>query len=82
MATIDKYNIGKLFEESLKAKLQEAVTKEIVNQMVAEFEQKARERVKAETEKIVIDTADVMSNHAYMYDEIRVYLKWSDGNII
>jgi len=78
MATIDKYNIAKVYEQHLKASLEDAITTSIVNQMVEEFREKAEVMVREETSKICIEGVEKFSNFASNTEEMIVYCKWVD----
>lgn len=82
MATISKYNIGKVYEDYLKAQMVDALTKSIVDEMVekltADFRGKAEFMVRSEASKICVQNVSNFTNHVKNQEEMIVYLQWVD----
>ena len=78
MGTISKYNIGKVYEDHLKASLVDALTKSIVDELTAGVREKVESMVRAEASKICIEGVTNLTNHAKMQEEVIVYLQWVD----
>ncbi|MEI8640648.1 hypothetical protein P4S68_04165 [Pseudoalteromonas sp. Hal099] len=78
MATLDRYNVAKITEEALLATLKESVINNIVDRMVIEFKERAKEEVKKEVEKLSIDGVETFRDLAKMRDEVKVYCEWKE----
>jgi len=78
MATLDRYNVAKITEESLLTTLKENVINNIVDRMVIEFKERAKEEVKKEVEKLSIDGVETFRDLAKMRDEVKVYCDWKE----
>jgi len=76
--SIDRYNIAKVYEEHLKSSLIEAVTKNIVDSMVADFKKDAEKLVRAEAEKISLAGAEIFNTHEDFRQQFAIYLRWTD----
>lgn len=76
MATLDRYNVAKITEEALLATLKESVINNIVDRMVIEFKERAKEEVKREVEKLSINKVETFRDLLRMRDEVKVYCEW------
>lgn len=68
----------KLMKEGLEGRVSQQIEDEIVAKMLAEFETKAREIVRAETEKVTVESVQAFVDHMRLGEEIQVLMKW-DG---
>lgn len=75
---VDRITAVKLIQEGLEHRVSRMVEDEIVSKMMREFESKVREVVRAETEKITIDSVRSFLDHLNMSEEIKVFLEWKD----
>lgn len=75
---VDRNTAVKLIQEGLEHRVSQMVEDEIVSKMISEFELRARDIVRAETEKITICCVQSFLNHLNMSEEIKVLMKWSD----
>lgn len=78
MATLDRHNIAKVYQDHLKSSLVEAVTKNIVESMVDDFRKNVEIIVKKEAEKISIEGLEIFQTHTDFREQFAIYLKWTD----
>ena len=76
MSNIDKYNFGKIIEETLKSDLKAVLIHRITESLIAEFKERVEQEVKSEVEKLTIHSVGHFKNMAQMRDEIKVYCEW------
>jgi|25_taG_2_1085351.scaffolds.fasta_scaffold00147_2 hypothetical protein len=75
----DPLNALNLMEDALRREIQQVLVDRITDDLVAEFREKVEPIVRQQAERVTLHGITRFKDLAKLRDELRVYLKWSDG---